>query len=94
MNNQDGQLIKDITATLRGGQPQPLATGASSKTRHPGSQNLSSTSPALTQSNARAGPAVKARVGPAVKEPLSTDASSKTRYPGSQNLSSTRPALT
>ena len=59
MNNQDGQLIKDIATTLGGGQPQPLPTGASSKTRHPGSQNLSSTQPALTQSSARAGPAVK-----------------------------------
>ena len=59
MNKQDGQLIKDITATLRGGQPQHSPTGASSKTRHPGSQNLSSTRPALTQSSARAGHAVK-----------------------------------
>ena len=59
MNNQDGQSIKDITTTLRGGQPQPLPTGASSKTRHPGSQNLSSTQPALTRSSARAGHAVK-----------------------------------
>ena len=59
MNNQDGQLIKDITAALRGGQPQPLPKGASSKTRHPGSQNLSSTRPALTRSSAKAGHAVK-----------------------------------
>ena len=60
MNNQDGQLIKDIAATLRGGQPQPSPTGASSKTRHPGSQNLSSTQPALTRSSAKAGHVVKA----------------------------------
>ena len=59
MNNQDGQSIKDITATLRGGQPQPSLTGASSKTRHSGPQNLSSTQPALTQSSAKAGQAVK-----------------------------------
>ena len=59
MNNQDGQSIKDITATLRGGQPQPLPTGASSKTRYPGPQNLSNTRPALTQSSAKAGQAVK-----------------------------------
>ena len=59
MTNQDGQSIKDITATLRGGQPQPSPTGASSKTRHPGSQNLSSTQPALTPSSARTGHAVK-----------------------------------
>ena len=59
MNNQDGQSIKDITATLQGGQPQLSPTGASSKTRHPGSQNLSSTRPALTRSSAKAGHAVK-----------------------------------
>ena len=59
MTNQDGQSIKDITATLQGGQPQPLPMGASSKTRHPGSKNLSSTQPALTRSSARAGHAVK-----------------------------------
>ena len=59
MNNQDGQSIKDITATLRGGQPKHVPTGASSKTRHRGSQNLSSTRPALTQSSARVGHAVK-----------------------------------
>ena len=59
MNNQDGQSIKDITETLRGGQPQPSLTGASSKTRHPGSQNLRSTRPALTRSSAKAGQAVK-----------------------------------
>ena len=59
MNNQDGQSIKDIAATLGGGQPQPLLMGASSKTRHPGSQNLSSTRPALTRSSAKAGHAVK-----------------------------------
>ena len=62
MNNQDGQSIKDITATLRGGQPQPSPPGASSKTRHPGSQNLSSTRPALTRSSANAGHAVKEQV--------------------------------
>ena len=59
MNNQDGQSIKDITATLQGGQPQPLPTGASSKTRYPGPQNLSNIQPALTQSSAKAGQAVK-----------------------------------
>ena len=59
MTNQDGQSIKDITTTLQGDQPQPLPPGASPKTRHPGSQNLSSTRPALTQSSARAGRAVK-----------------------------------
>ena len=59
MNNQDGQSIKDITATLRGGQPQPSPTGASSKTRYPGLQNLSNTRPALTRSSANAGQAVK-----------------------------------
>ena len=59
MNNQDGQSIKDITATLQGGQPQPLPMGASSKTRYPGPQNLSNTRPALTQSSAKAGQAVK-----------------------------------
>ena len=59
MNNQDGQSIKDITATLRGGQPQPSPTGASSKTRYPGPQNLSNTRPALTRSSAKAGQAVK-----------------------------------
>ena len=52
--NEDGQSIKDITATLRGvqPQPQPLPMSASSKTRHPCSQNLSSTRPALTRSSA------------------------------------------
>ena len=59
MNNQDGQSIKDITITLRGGQPQPSLTGASSKTRRPGPQNLSNTRPALTRSSAKAGQAVK-----------------------------------
>ena len=59
MNNQDGQSIKDITATLRGGQPQPSPTGASSKTKYPGPQNLSNTQPALTRSSAKAGQAVK-----------------------------------
>ena len=62
MNNQDGQSIKDITATLRGGQPQPSPTGASSKTRYPGPQNLSNTQPALTRSSAKAGQAVKVQV--------------------------------
>ena len=47
MTNQDGQLIKDITATLQGDQPQHSPPGASPKTRHPGSKNLSSTRPAL-----------------------------------------------
>ena len=59
MTNQDGQLIKDITATLRGDQPQPLPPGAFPKTRHPGSQNLGSTRPALTRSSARAGVLLK-----------------------------------
>ena len=59
MTNQDGQSIKDITATLQGDQPQPLPPGTSPKTRHPGSKNLSSTQPALTQSSARAGHAVE-----------------------------------
>ena len=59
MTNQDSQSIKDITTPLWGGQPQPWPLGASSKTRHPCSQNLSSTRPALTRSSARAGPAVK-----------------------------------
>ena len=59
MTNQAGQLIKDITATLQGDQPQPLTLGASPKTRNLGSKNLSSTRPALTRSSARAGRAVK-----------------------------------
>ena len=36
-----------------------MATGASSKTRYPGPQNLSNTQPALTRSSAKAGQAVK-----------------------------------
>ena len=63
--NQDGQLIKDITASLRGDQPQPSPLGAFPKTRHPGSKDLSSTQPALTRSKARAGRVVKV-VNPSV----------------------------
>ena len=41
MTNQDSQLMKDITATLWGDQPEPLPPGASPKTRNPGSKNVS-----------------------------------------------------